>query len=443
MLWRLMISRRFAPLFWCQFFSAFNDNLVRTMLAMMILFRVGHDHAGPLVTLAVAVFILPSLALSVVGGQLADSNDKAAVARWIKLAELTVQVLVAAAFWSGSIAAMFVGLFLLGAASALFSPIKYGILPDHLTVEELTAGNALIEGATFIAILLGLVAGGITGLASTPPGAVVAELVVVALASWLTTLFIPPTRVADPGLTVARNVARSTVALLRDLAASRRLWVGALGVSWFWLSGAVTLSLVPLVVKQRIGGGVEVETAISVFFAIGVGLGSLATVLIARGRITIWHVPLAAVFMAGFLVDLGVATAVLGPAAAGSVSLGDFLRGTLGLRVAFDLVGLACAGGLFSVPLFAAVQAWSGEDRRARVVAGVSLLNALFMVFGSVLTAALQSPLFRVPDPVLLIVLGLCNLGAAAYFRRHLPVIDAPVREVAGPVRAAVKRTRA
>ena len=420
MLLRLLVSRRFAPLFWCQFFSAFNDNLVRTMLAMMLLFRVGEEAAGPLVTLAVGVFIAPSLLLSAVGGQLADARNKAEVARWVKLAELLVQVLVAAAFWFGSIATVFVGLFALGATAALFSPVKYGILPDHLATEELTAGNAFIEGATFVAILLGLVAGGITGLQSTPRWLVVTELFAVGLASYLSTLFIPATRVAAPGLKITRNLAASTLRLILDLRTSRRLWVGALGVSWFWLSGAVTLSLVPLVVKQRIGGGVEVETAISVFFAIGVGLGSLATVLIARGRIFIAHVPYAAMFMAVFLVDIGVATYSIG-GSTGNVSLGDFLHSFVGMRVAFDLVGLACAGGMFSVPLFAAVQSWSGEDRRARVVAGVGVLNALFMVLGSVITAALQSPLVNVPDPILLIVLGASNIGAALFFRRTLP----------------------
>lgn len=420
MVLRLLLSRRFAPLFWCQFFAAFSDNLVRTMLAMMILFRLGEAAAGPLVTLAVGVFIAPSLLLSVVGGQVADAGDKARVARWIKVAEAAVLALVALGFWRGSIGTLFAGLFLLGATAALFSPVKYGILPDHLATEELTAGNALIEGASFIAILLGLVAGGVTGLKSTPPALVVAELLGVALLSCGSTLFILPTRAASPGLRVSRNVVAGTIHLLRDLAADRRLWIGALGVSWFWLSGGVTLSLVPLVVKQGVGGGVEVETAISVFFGIGVGLGSLLVIAVARGRIFIAHVPFAAAFMAVFLIDLGLAT--LGLTASGTeMSLHQFLQSSVGLRIALDLVGLACAGGVFSVPLFAAVQSWAGEDRRARVVAGVSVLNALFMVFGSGVTAALQSGLVGLSDPLLLIGLGVANLAAAVFFFRTLP----------------------
>ena len=417
---RLLASRRFAPLFWCQFFSAFSDNLVRTMLAMMILFRLGEEAAGPLVTLAVAVFVAPSLVLSVVGGQVADANDKAAVARAVKLAEAGVLLVVALGFWFGSVATLFVGLFGLGATSALFSPVKYGILPDHLSTAELTAGNALIEGASFIAILLGLIAGGITGLESTPRLWVVAELLGVAALSYGATLLIPSTRRAAPGLTVSRNVVTATWGMIRDLGVTRRLWIGSVGVAWFWLSGGVTLSLVPLVIKQGVGGGVEVETAISVFFGIGVGLGALATVAIARGRIVTGHVPVAAVFMAGFLIDLGVATH--GMVASGSaVGLSSFLHSGLGIRIALDLVGLACAGGLFSVPLFAAVQSWAGEDRRARVVAGVGVLNALFMVAGCGVTALLQLPAIDVPDPALLAALGVANLGAAAFFAAKLP----------------------
>ena len=147
MILKLLVTRRFAPLFWSQFFSAFNENLVRNMLAMIILFKVGAEQAGPLVTLALAAFIAPSLVLSGLGGQLADGHDKARVARWLKLAEMGVQVLAALGYWFNSIAALYAALFLLGLIATLYTPIKYGILPDHLRREELTAGNAQIGRA--------------------------------------------------------------------------------------------------------------------------------------------------------------------------------------------------------------------------------------------------------------------------------------------------------
>ena len=156
----LMTSRRFAPLFWCQFFSAFNDNFVRNMLAMLILFRFGGENASLKILLATIVFILPSIPLSALGGEIADSHDKAFVARRLKLAEIGVQMIAAAGFVFSSLALLYVALFGLGCIAALFGPIKYGILPDHLRREELVSGNALVEGATFAAIICGLIIGG-------------------------------------------------------------------------------------------------------------------------------------------------------------------------------------------------------------------------------------------------------------------------------------------
>src|ERR1700712_1448886 len=156
----LMGSRRFAPLFWCQFFSAFNDNFVRQMLAMLILFRLGESQAGALITLAIGIFIAPSLVLSALGGEIADASNKALIARRLKFAEIFVQMVAAAGFWFASLPLLYAALFGLGVIASLFGPIKYGILPDHLETKELPAGNALVEGATFLAILLGLIVGG-------------------------------------------------------------------------------------------------------------------------------------------------------------------------------------------------------------------------------------------------------------------------------------------
>ena len=420
MIFALLSKRRFAPLFWSQFFSAFNENLVRNMLAMIILFKVGADEAGPLVTLALAAFILPSIVLSGLGGQLADSRDKARLARWLKLAEVAVQGVAAAGYWYDSIAALYAALFLLGVIATLYTPIKYGILPDHLRRDELTAANALVEGAGFVAILLGLAAGGLTGLDGVPKPLVMAELGIVAVLCLVATWFVPSAPSAVPNLRIERNLLGSTFSLIGDLRRDRRLWVGALGSSWFWLSGSVSLVLVPVVVKQRIGAGVEVETAISLFFAVGVGIGSLAAGWLSRGRIVLGYAAWSVAAMGGFLLDAGWSTVAISAASA-PLSLGAFLRAGAGLRLVLDLVGLACAGGLFSVPVFSAVQAWAAPDHRARVVAGVGVLNALFMIVGATVTALLQSPWLAVPNPVLLIALGVANLGAAVFFARNLP----------------------
>jgi acyl-[acyl-carrier-protein]-phospholipid O-acyltransferase/long-chain-fatty-acid--[acyl-carrier-protein] ligase len=416
----LMRSRRFAPLFWCQFFSAFNDNFVRNMLAMLLLFRIGEDSAGPLITLAVGIFILPSIFLSGLGGEIADAHDKSLIARRLKFGEIGVQVVAAAGFVLHSLPLLYAALFGLGTIAALFGPIKYGILPDHLKTEELPAGNALVEGATFLAILLGLIIGGYAAAQDRGSWSVVIQLMAVALACWAASRWIPATRAAAPGLKVRLNPLASTFDLVRELKTDSRLWSGGLAVSWFWMTGAVALSLVPVVVRHRIGGGIDVETAISALFAIGIAIGSIVAAIIAHGRIVLLPVPLAGLGMAFFLIDLGLATMGL-PQATAEVALGAFLASPTGLRIAIDVAGLAAMGGLFVVPAFSAVQAWAGEDRRARVVAAVNIVTSLFIVGGALTTAALQSALFGLSEPTLLISLGVLNAIAAVVFFRILP----------------------
>jgi MFS family permease len=413
MLAGLLRAHRFAGLFWCQFFSVFNDNFVRNMLAMLILFRLGESEAGPLITLAVGTFMLPSLLLSGLGGELADAHDKAWLARRLKFAEILVQMIAAAGLFLSSLPLLYTALFGLGVISALFGPVKYGILPDLLAKAELMAGNALVEAATFIAIFLGLIAGGLSAKGRTPEGTVL-QLMAIAIACFAASLFIPSTERAAPDLRANRNVLASTFALIREVAQDATLWTRTMAVSWFWMSGAIALSLVPVVVRNKTGGGIEVETAVSALFALGIGIGSIAAAVIAHGRIYLKPVPFAALGMAAFLIDLGVATYFL-PVAAREIGLAEFFSSLAGLRIAFDVAGLACAGGLFVVPLFTAIQADAALDRRARIVGGVNILNAAFIVFGVLATAVLQSSYVGVTEPVLLAALGILNIGAALY----------------------------
>ncbi|HLW92855.1 MAG TPA: MFS transporter [Roseiarcus sp.] len=415
----LMTSRRFAPLFWCQFLSAFNDNFVRQMLVMLLLFRFGGEDVGPKVSLAIAVFVLPSILLSALGGELADANDKAKIARRLKFAEIFVQLIAAVGFVLSSPLLLYLALFGLGIISALFGPIKYGILPDHLRREELVSGNALVEGATFAAIILGLVVGGYAAAAGRSPLAVVAQLLIVGLACWAASLFIPATRIGAPDLKVNPNLIASTGDILRELRRDDRQWTGGAAVSWFWLTGAVALSLIPVAIKSRIGAGVEVETAVNAFFAIGIAIGSIAAALIARGRIVLRPAPYLLVILAALLIDLGLATAAL-PVATSEIGLMTFFASAAGLHVALAVLAISAVAGLFVVPIFAAVQAWAGEDRRARVIGAVNTLNSIYMVAGSLATTVLLK-FANMDEPHALIVLGALNVLAAVYVFFRLP----------------------
>jgi acyl-[acyl-carrier-protein]-phospholipid O-acyltransferase/long-chain-fatty-acid--[acyl-carrier-protein] ligase len=419
MLAGLMRSRRFSPLFWCQFLSVFNDNFVRNMLAMLILFRLGQDHAGPLITLAIGIFMAPSLLLSGLGGEMADSRDKALVAKWLKFFEIFVQMVAALGLYFGSLPLLYTALFGLGVISALFGPVKYGILPDMLRRHELVAGNALIEASTFIGIFLGLIAGGLSVAEGRTPEGTVLQLMVIALACFAVSLFIPPTGRGAETLHVNRNILASTRDLLLEVRRKPELWTKALAVSWFWMAGAVALSLVPVVVRDKTGGGIEVETAVSALFALGIGIGSVAAAVIDRGRLLLRIVPFAALGIAAFLIDVGLATASL-PHAAEEVGLAAFFSSATGLRIAFDVTALACSGGVYVVPLSAAIQAEAPKDKRARVIGGLNIVISSFIVAGVLVTAMLQSKSIGFSEPMLLTALGLLNLGAAYYTYRHI-----------------------
>jgi acyl-[acyl-carrier-protein]-phospholipid O-acyltransferase/long-chain-fatty-acid--[acyl-carrier-protein] ligase len=415
MLASLLRARRFAGLFWCQFFSVFNDNFVRNMLAMLILFRLGENEAGPLITFAIGTFMAPSLFLSALGGELADAHDKAWLTRRLKFAEILVQLVAAAGLLMLSLPLLYTALFGLGVISALFGPIKYGILPDLLAKEELLAGNALVEAATFAAIFLGLIAGGLS-VAGRTPGGTVLQLMSIAIACFAASLFIPATGRGAPELRANRNILASTRALVCELTKDAALWTRSVAVSWFWMSGAIALSLVPVIVRDKTGGGIEAETAVSALFALGIGAGSVGAAVLARGRIYLKPVPFAALGIAALLIDLGVAAFFL-PTAQAQVDLGAFFSSPAGIRVACDVTGLACAGGLFVVPLFTAIQADAPKERRARIVGGVNILNSIFIVAGVMATAILQSRAIGVSEPLLLAALGVLNLGAAYFVR--------------------------
>jgi acyl-[acyl-carrier-protein]-phospholipid O-acyltransferase/long-chain-fatty-acid--[acyl-carrier-protein] ligase len=415
----LLLSKRFAPLFWCQFFAAFNDNFLKTSLVFLILFGTDltESEAAALITLASAIFIAPYFILSGLGGELADRYDKARVAQWLKFAEILIALIAVAGYTRQSIPLLFVALLGFGLIAALFGPLKYGILPDHLERDRLPAANALIEGATFIAILTGTIVGGI---AAQGGGVRLFGLLVMgfAVACWLSALRIPPSGEGAPHLEITKNIANSTAAMLRHLRADARLWWGALVTSWFWLIGIVVMSLLPPLIKSLLGGNEDTVTAYLALFSVAIGIGSALAALIARGKIVLRTTFAGALLLGVFALDLGMVMFGAAPANLAQEPAA-VLTSPIGLRAAADLAGLAIAGGLFIVPAFAAVQAWSDADYRARTVAAVNVLNAAFMTGATVLVALLQK--FGVTVPVLFLSIGVATLAVAAAIWKTMP----------------------
>jgi acyl-[acyl-carrier-protein]-phospholipid O-acyltransferase/long-chain-fatty-acid--[acyl-carrier-protein] ligase len=389
MIKQLMLSRRFAPLFWAQFCSALNDNVLKNALVIMILYGVASGQGGSLVTIAGAVFIFPFFVLSALGGELADKYVKSVVARRLKFCEIFAACFAAAGFFLHSVPLLFVALGLFGTVAALFGPVKYGILPDQLSTGELAMGNALVEGATFMAILIGTIAGGLFVSESTHMGWISFAVVGLSVLCWAFASRIPATVPSAPDLAITRNPWTSTVRLLKTLYAEPRLWDGMVIVSWFWLVGAVVLSLLPAVIKDGVGGTEGVVTLCLAVFAIGIAAGSLFAAHLSHVRPNLALVPLGGIVMGVVGLDLAWA---IGHAAHGSdVTPMSFATSVDGFRMLADFFVFAFGGGLFVVPSFAAVQAWSAPSERARVIAAGNVLQAAFMVVGSLFVAMLQA----------------------------------------------------
>src|SRR5215471_3037830 len=414
----LLLSRKFAPLFWCQFFAAFNDNFLKTALVFVILFQRDAGNSESLITFASAVFIAPYFFLSALGGELADRYDKARVAQQIKFVEIFVAALAACAYVQTSLPLLFIALLGFGILAALFGPIKYGILPDHLRREQLPAANALVESATFVAILLGTIVGGLAARSSGEAGLFVALIMAFAIACWLSALFIPATGEGAPQLRIAVNIAASTAAMIRYLRSDTRLWWGAMVTSWFWLVGIVVLALLPPLIKTIIGGNEETVTVYLAGFSIAVGVGSGLAAVIAHGRIVLKTTLVGAVLLGIFALDLGLAT-FGAPLATSLQGPAVVFASPLAVRAAIDLCGLAVAGGLFIVPAFAAVQAWSGADHRARTIAAVNVINAAFMTGATVMIALMQK--YGATVATLFILIGVATLGVALAIWKTMP----------------------
>jgi acyl-[acyl-carrier-protein]-phospholipid O-acyltransferase/long-chain-fatty-acid--[acyl-carrier-protein] ligase len=391
----LMTSRRFAPLFWCQLCSALNDNFLKNALGMLILFGLGGagaasgEHAGTLITLSGIVFIAPFFILSALGGELADRHDKAFVARRIRLAEIPIAGIAALGFFLHSVPILFVALGMFGIVAALFGPVKYGILPEKLATAELPAGNALVEGATFLAILAGTIAGGIAVAEAKSPELIVLLILALAVTSWLFAGAIPAAGPAAPDLAITRNPWTSTMALLRELRSDAKLWGGARIVSWFWVVGFVALTLLPALVKTVIGGSEGVVTLCLAVFTVGIAVGSVLAARASHGRPNLALVPMGALLIGLFALAIASIASVIVPGAA-PVGPAALIASPAGLALLVALCGLAIAGGLFIVPSFAAVQAWAPVDRRARVIAAVNVMNAAYMVAAGAVVAVLQ-----------------------------------------------------
>ena len=417
----LLRQRRFAPFFWTQFAGAANDNVFKNAFVVFVTFEAASllaVDAGTIVNLIGAVFILPFMLFSATSGQLADKFEKSALIRWIKLFEITIMMLGLAGFALGSVALLFVALALLGVHSTLFGPVKYAILPQHLRADELVGGNGMVEMGTFVAILLGTIAGGLV-VAVKPYGTLAAGVltIVIAVAGWLAARRIPYTPAVAPTLAINWNPVSETWRNLAIARANPVVWRSMLGISWFWFYGAIYLAQLPAFTQQVLGGDEHVFTLLLALFSIGIGVGSLLCERLSGRKVELGLVPFGSIGLTLFAVDLWLATR--GTSAADQAGVTAFLADVAHWRVALDIVLLGVFGGFYTVPLYALIQSRSQPSHRSRIIAANNILNALFIVVSAGVAIALLKSGLGIP--ALFLVVGVMNALVALYIYTLVP----------------------
>lgn len=420
---RLLLRRRFAPLFVTQFLGALNDNLFKNALLVLATFHIATSaqHSAVLVNLAAGIFIAPFFLLSPLAGQLADKLERARLIRAIKLAEIAVMLLGAAALLLASVPVMLLALAAMGAQSAFFGPVKYAILPQHLHRDELVAGNALVELGTFLAILLGTTLGALAmSDAATGPAIVALAVLSVAAAGWYASRAIPPAPAPSPELVLNHAPFGAAADTFRHARQSTPVWLSVMGISWFWFVGALILAQVPGYTRGVLHAGPQVATLLLVAFSLGIGLGALLCARLSGRVVELGLVPLGAAGMTVFALDLAFAYPAVVPAS--GAALADafaFLDSAGAWRVLLDVVALAASAGVYVVPLYAYVQQSTEEASRARVIAANNMMNALFMVAAALTGAGLLAAGLDIPH--LFITVAVMNVAVAVFIFTRVP----------------------
>ncbi|MBH9551817.1 MFS transporter [Inhella gelatinilytica] len=417
-----MGQRRFAPFFWTQFLGAANDNLFKFAFTMIVTFQLSVSWMPPAQAGLVigAVFILPFVLFSATAGQLADKLDKRGLMRAIKNLEVFIMALAAWGLYTQQVAVLLACIFLLGLHSTFFGPVKYAYMPQHLAAEELTGGNGMVEMGTFVAILAGnLVGGALIAIPGDGPHYVAWAGLALAVAGRLAAQALPPTPASDAGLTVNWNPVSETWRNLHIAHQSLVVFRSLLGISWMWFVGAVFLGNFPAFAKDVLHGNEQVASLLLAVFSVGIALGSLACEMLSRRMVEIGLVPLGAIGMTVFAVDLYFACQGLPPAPAAAYGLGAFVAAPGHLRVMADLALLAACAGLYSVPMYALIQLRAQATHRARIIAANNILNALFMIGASLSAGLLLSQGASVPE--LFLFVGLANAVVGAYIFLVVP----------------------
>ena len=405
-----MTVRRFLPLFLTQFFGAFNDNLFKNALVILITFKLADEYglnAQLLITSIAGLFILPFFLFSSTAGQLADKHEKSFLIRIIKFVEIVLMVLTAISFTFLNLWGLIILLFFMGAQSAFFGPLKFSILPQHLKENELVAGNGLVSAGTYIAILSGTLCGGLFILYPAGRAFISAGVVGVAIMGFISSLLIPKAEPSVPGMKIDWNPFRSTMDIISYVKPNVIVFRSILGISWFWFLGSVFLSQFPTFSKDILGGNEEVSTLFLVVFSVGVGLGSTLCNRLLKGKVSARLVPFGCIGMTAATLLLYFFSMTV-PKTGELAGVMKFISEPGSWGVIFSFLLLAASGGIFSVPMYALMQSRSSDEHRARVVACLNITDSFGMVLSAVFVALML--MLKISIINIFLIIGIVNL---------------------------------
>jgi hypothetical protein len=435
----LLGTRRFLPLFLTQFLGAFNDQVFQKAFVALVTYRLAEQAGIPIPMLGViasGLFILPFAFVTPTAGQIADRMDKAVMMRWVKAWEIVVMALAAVGYHLQSIWFLYFVLFLMGAQSAVFAPIKYSIIPQYLRRDELMGGNGLVQGSTFLAIIFGTIIGNelvlrgdgelvdlyIVAFRLPLDGVSLISIVVIAVAAagFLASIFAPPAPPSVRHGAVDWLFPRAIWRLLRMVFADRAAFRTILAISWFWFLGATFLSLLPAYAKLELGVDEGVLTALLAAFSIGVAIGAVASEALSRGQVSVRVPPVGALGLALMAVELWFATPARPMGAEGAlIDRAAFFDTAAGWRILVDFVLLAAFAGLYVTPLNAVLQDIAPDRLRASYIAGSNVIDACFIVGSAVIVAGLVA--VGVPTAEVLVLLTLTGLPMGIAVARFAP----------------------
>ncbi|RDC60312.1 Acyl-[acyl-carrier-protein]--phospholipid O-acyltransferase [Alteripontixanthobacter maritimus] len=390
----LLRSRRFLPLFFTQFLGAFNDNLYKTAMVLFVVYAIYNSESaeGTFSALASGLFILPFFLLSAIAGQLADNGDKARIIRRVKLLEIVLMIIGAAGLylaWRGiavntiAIPLMLLALFLTGVQSAFFGPIKYAILPQHLRKDEVLAGTGWVEAGTYIAILAGTIIAGFI-----PVEWAAGAIIVVAVAGYFTGRQVPPAPAQQTPEPIDLHFIRASIDLVRKTMHDRRVFLAIIAISFFWTIGAVLFIHFPPLVKNVITGTKEVASLFLVIFSVGVAIGSVSVNALLKGTVSARYSPVSVIAMGLFVVLFYLLAMNWTPLPDDRLlSIPQFFSRPLAIPMMLSLLGIAVAGGMFVVPLYAFLTTFVPQTQTARTIAANNIVNSGAMVGGSLLVS--------------------------------------------------------